>query len=527
MSREKQLLPLLFLCLAVVTSLPYIYGFLKTPSGYAYTGVHSLNSGDLYSYLAQIEQAREGRLLLKNLHTPEAHPGFLVSPLWTLTGWLAAGFGLSNLLAFHIVRILAILLFLCSAAGLARAAFTQGWQRTAFLLMLSLSSGIGWLVLAAGRASSVDLWMPETIPFMAMAESPHFLVAQSMMMIAAAAYVRLMSSGEIKHTVAAGLSLFVLSLIHPFNLAVFLPAMALVTSAAVLSKNRGPAFKMIRDFVVVAVWPLLGLAYLWLMTRLVPVFASWKNQVSTPSPPLLDYLTGLGLPLGLAVPSLAAALFFKVRDSRRGDLTYLMGAWCLLAFVLCYMPIQSPRRVTEGVFIPVCFLAVQTLSRLKDRLFYRHAAAFYGLGFLLLGLSCLSNAHLLARDFQAVQTGRSPYYLPLPVFEAAAWLKNNAGPQSVILADPEISYFLPALTGKAVFAGHREMTIDPQEKFKLSAQALKDPQAGLEIMDEFGVDYLFELRSPGLKDPYEANPEGIERVFENDLVRIYHIAPGQ
>jgi hypothetical protein len=513
-----------FLLLALVTSIPYAYGFLRSPSGFRYTGLHSINQGDLYSYLALIEQAREGKLLLKNLHTPEAHPPFMIRPLFTLTGWLALLFHLSDLAAFHGMRIASILVFLLCAGWLARETFEHAWQRSAFLAMLVTSSGIGWLLFLVFHDNrSADLWMPEIIPFMAMAESPHFVVSMALMIVVAVAYRKLLSSGHNKWMLLAGVSLLLLSFIHPFDLATLVPVIILFTATFLFFEKGAPKKKTVLSLLLVLLFPSLGAIYYGLASRFVPVFSAWKSQVSTPSPPIPYYLTGLGIPFLCALPAFGISLFKKADGLWRPPLTCLMAWWCVVAFALSYAPIQSSRRVMEGIFIPVCYFAVLFLAFLKKRLFADKSRFFCCLVVPLLLFSSVSNLHLLFQDIRALRQGTGLYYLPEPFFEAADWLRRNAGEKSIVLSHPTVSYFIPALTGKAAFSGHREMTVDAEEKNRSSLLAMQDPDLGLRIMKRYGIDYLLLPVSQGRESPYEKKANGLRLVFENRSFRIYRL----
>jgi hypothetical protein len=514
----------IFVLLATVTSIPYGYGFLRAPAGFRYTGLHSINQGDLYSYLALVEQAREGRVLLRNLHTPEAHPAFMIRPLFTLTGWLARLFHVSDLVAFHGMRIASILLFLLCAGWLAREAFEQAWQRITFLAMLVSASGIGWLLLLVFHNNrSADLWMPEIIPFMSMAESPHFVVSTALMIVAAVAYPKLLFSGNRRWLLFTGISLLLLSFVHPFDLATLVPVIVLFTVIFLLLEKNAAGKKTVSSLVLVLLFVSPGAVYYGLASHFVPVFSAWKGQVSTPSPPVLSYLTGLGIPLLFALPAFGIRLCKKALGLWKPPLTSIMALWCIVAFALSYAPIQSSRRVMEGIFVPVCYFAVLFLAFLRERLFLNKGRAFYSLVLILLLFSSVSNIHLLFRDIRALKEGKGFYYLPESFFEAADWLKKNADENSIILSHPALSYFIPALTGKAAFSGHREMTVDAEEKNRSSLSALQDPGLALAIMKQYGIDYLLLPVSKGHGTPYDKKANGLGLVFENRLFRIYRL----
>src|SRR3990172_7768757 len=50
-----------------VTGAPYLYGYVQTPPGATYTGLHALAPGDFNVYYAQMLQAGRGDMAERNL----------------------------------------------------------------------------------------------------------------------------------------------------------------------------------------------------------------------------------------------------------------------------------------------------------------------------------------------------------------------------------------------------------------------------------------------------------------------------
>src|SRR5436190_18815922 len=90
---------LVWLVLALATTLPYLLASLRTPAGHTFTGVLSAYD-DTFTYLAWIRQSADGHLLLRDLYTSESQPREFFLPLWNLIGFAARVTGSSITLIF-------------------------------------------------------------------------------------------------------------------------------------------------------------------------------------------------------------------------------------------------------------------------------------------------------------------------------------------------------------------------------------------------------------------------------------------
>src|SRR5581483_5360021 len=231
------------------------------PAGTRFTGLHATNQADLGVYLALIEEARRGHFLLHNLFTPEPHPGIQVRPLYELGGLLAA-LGASNLLAYHLLRVLAVLAFVPALHALARRFLASPRERLAAVLLACFASGLGWLApLDAPReALSVDLWMPEAVTFASLYESPHFTLSLALLaLLLAWTQDALEGPATPPARLALGGALaLLLALEHPYDIFMLLPVVAL----AVAARRRGLAW-----LVALGAGAGVGLGAIWLRLR--------------------------------------------------------------------------------------------------------------------------------------------------------------------------------------------------------------------------------------------------------------------
>src|SRR5512132_2179089 len=79
---------LVWLILAVLTTLPYIVALLRTPNGSVFSGVLTAYD-DTFTYFAWMRQSADGHLLMCDLFTSEPQTCEFFLPLWTLLGLTA------------------------------------------------------------------------------------------------------------------------------------------------------------------------------------------------------------------------------------------------------------------------------------------------------------------------------------------------------------------------------------------------------------------------------------------------------
>src|SRR3989338_1400410 len=107
-SSDRRFLVGVFLILAVLSSLPYLYGWLQQTTDLAYLGLHGFAPGDTFVYFSYLWQVRDGHFLFTDLYTTEASVAPILNTFWAVTGWLGNLLRISIPLTFHLARLLMI-----------------------------------------------------------------------------------------------------------------------------------------------------------------------------------------------------------------------------------------------------------------------------------------------------------------------------------------------------------------------------------------------------------------------------------
>jgi hypothetical protein len=76
----------------------------------------------------------------------------------------------------------------------------------------------------------------------------------------------------------------------------------------------------------------------------------------------------------------------------------------------------------------------------------------------------LSNVAVIREDIAAFRRGGFPQYIPEDVVRGIREFGRTAPPNAALLAHQSVSLFVPALTGRRVYAGHYMLTIDLARK---------------------------------------------------------------
>jgi hypothetical protein len=144
----------------------------------------------------------------------------------------------------------------------------------------------------------------------------------------------------------------------------------------------------------------------------------------------------------------------------------LIPAWVVAGPVLAYLPVTVQRRLLEGIFVPLCLLAVMGLRlwwiSLNRRFHRRGMCLSWRLAvFTVLALTLPTTLILLRSGVSAVQQGDPASHLFHTDAEIAAldWLNTHVPAGSVVLSDFYSGNYLPARADVRAFIGHSPETV--------------------------------------------------------------------
>ncbi|MFH1099136.1 MAG: glycosyltransferase [Candidatus Uhrbacteria bacterium] len=557
---ERRFALWLGLALILITGLPYLFGWLRTPTGYTFTGLHGIAAGDGSVYYSYIEQVRDGHFVFRDLFTSETNGGRMIQWPWLMIGLFARIFKLSAPFVFHFVRLLLIVPFVSFLAVFVAAFLKKPIAevsattcRKTALLLITLAMGIGGhaagVLLSSGRIDfslddirgysewPLDIGTPEAFPFLAIYQSPHFIVSLWLMLAIYLFTLRADETQRVRWTVASAITAFALSTMHPF----YIPAIASVLVAYAIVRTIA-ARRWLTRLAAHVFWTIFAmlpaLIYWGLLALFDPIHISRAQQNLLLTPPLLYVLLGYGFLIPLAI--VGVALLFK-RHRPLGIPTVFLLVWTMTNITLLWAPVPWQRRFTQGLQPALALLTTFAFaygySWLRRKLptnwrviLLTRANAIT----LFVLLLSFTNIVQIGRDF-ALYAIRFPedyarhlFYYPSDGIAAMRWLRQNAPNDAAMLALGPTANLIPGWSSRPVYIGHTIETINFRAK-SAAIQKVFDPTATTSERRDFIVQsrirYIFATHF----DQYGALLDTAARelalpvAFTNTAVTVYAV----
>ncbi len=538
---EWRFVTIAIICVLVVTTLPYLYGYFSTPPDKQFMGImlDVPDHGQYFSWMRELTHAN----LSANKLTPEPNKPIFFNLLWWGMGRLGWLLGLSYAGMFQLLRFVATILFLLLTYRISGLFLKDRlMRRTAFLVVI-LSSGFGWMLVVWKYAlpqieslSPLLTYIAEPNTFLNILAYPHFIAA-ALYIFVFDLILRGQAKKQLRYAVAAGLVALFLGWQHAYDLVLVYGILGSYSVLMALRDRRLPAYLIKGCFIVgiISWWPAL---YSVILTSLDPLWKEVLTQfanagVYTPNPLQLPIL--LGPAFLLAVFTISADNPFRLKGLSDDDL--FLKTWLVANFVLIYIPTDYQIHMLNGWQVPIAIWATRGLFRyilpLVERIADRQKRfwsresiqRWLAVGLVLIVLP--TNVYLFLWRFVDLGRHSYPYYLYGEELTALAWLDARANPDDVTLSSLTVGQYVPALTGTHAFLGHWAQTVDFYGK---SAMVDEFFAAGTgdarrqEILQQYGVDYIFY--GPAERDLGTYTPQTspiLQRVYASSQVEIYQV----
>jgi hypothetical protein len=508
------------LLVVALASLPYVIGGLVQTASARYAWV-AVAPEDNLSYFAKIGQGQRGSWLFQLPYSAHTNVGAPINLYYLLLGHLAGALGLSTPLIFHLARLVnGVAVLLVAYAFICLLTERVDARRLLFALA-ALSSGLGWLMLPLGRLLSTDLSVPESNTFFSLMDAAHFPLSQALMLalgLLVCAPPAATRRGQGAFSLAAALALALQALVQPFVIAV-LGGAAAVYAAALWRRDRRPPW-----FLALRLGPGLLLAgALVLVTNLAvirdPILNGWLIQNIATSPPVWDYLTGYGL---ILIPAAFGAVW-AARRGRNADLWVL--AWVLVTIIGLYAPTTLQRRLSQGLHLPLAFLAGLGVYEVWLR---RLARRGRWLVTRLVLLVTVPTTLVLVALFASGAVAHNPKLFLLDgEAQALDYLRAQVAPDGVVLSTPGLGAFIPAFTSERAVSGHGMETVDAagtEAQVRAFYAADASATARCAALAAWGVDYvLVGPRERALGVSALTPADGVVLLATFDQVAVYAV----
>jgi len=530
-----------------LTSLPYLYGYLSSPSNKQFMGL-MLNIPDHGQYLSWW-RSFQSSILVPNKLTPEPNDPLFFNLLWWALAQVSRWTGLGYASVFQAFRWLAGGSFLWALYRLIAQLLTEVRQRKTAFLLITFSSGLGWILVGLKYTLThgellypLDVYVAEGNSFLCILAFPHFSLALTFISLIFEYVWRGWKEARTRYMVIAGLLCLLLGWMHTYDLLIIygvIGAFGLLvwlvlpprpTMSSLTIKQTFP-WQLFWGGVIVVVLSFSGAVYSVILTTVDPLWEEVLDQFSnagvfSPSPPHMVIL--FGPPLLLAIGSWIGLARKKEWSEEN---LFIMG-WFLVGALLNYIPTDFQIHMLNSWQIPMMLLVtkglydfiVPALANWKSPL-GKSASRWIVAVFVIAVLP--TNVYLFTWRFTDLSRHDYPFYLHQDDTAALDWLQENTSTDDIVLSSLTLGQYIPALSGNTAFLAHWAQTVDFYDKEQRVARffdASTPDQERAQTLRTFEVDYVIHgpaERKLGKYDP--ATAPWLELVFSTSQVDVYHI----
>ncbi len=531
---EKRFIIIVSLAVLLISFLPFLYAtVLAKNSGRFYSGFLVINGYDTMVYLSQIEEASQGKFLTSNLFTSEQPALKYFSPLWLALGQFSKLTNISPLATFQLSRLVFGFIFFWGLyLFLSRFIKPVKWRFLAWLILI-FGSGLGLATLSRNvfldfnsqYYLGIDLTVPEANIFNSLFHSPLFILSQiCLLLIFWWLIERLICSGW-PETIASGLLILLLGLIHPFDLLTVVAVSGFYFLIEFLNK-RGVKFKQWLKLGALFCFSLMPLAYFYYLKISSPIFLSWHQQNICLSYGIYNYLIGYGLIfIGFLIGVYPALKSFN-------KYWRWLAVWAIVGWLLVYWPFQYQRRMLNGLHLPMSLVAILGLMIAWQFLGRKiKISPLVKKTILALFLTAIfsTNVFLAALELVNLNFSGERYFMKPEARQAFKWLKSQTDFKDNILSASPSGALIAAYSGRHIYLGHSIQTVN----FDNKAEMVKwfyginnDDKLKASWLTQEGITYVFYSqaeRSLGHFDPFKK--PYLKAVWQKGESAIFKVLP--
>jgi hypothetical protein len=482
-SNEWRLPLITGLVLAIVTTAPYVYGYLVQPHGQVFMGFFYLGD-DANTYLAKMRQGWEGAWAWQNRYTTESSPAAYLFMFWIVLGHLAALLHLPLIVVFHIAMVGAAFALMGSAWLFITTFIEDPSARRFAFFFCAIGLGMGYVIQALGHpvifgnvTDTLDWRMPELTAFYSILALPHFAWSGVFAGVGVALTLMAVQRGSLGLAALAGAAWLGQASIHP-QMPILMGGATAVALIFRPPSRRGWVAAALA-FAIPA--PYILYSYLAFIGN--PEVQRWTFHSKNALPPeSFSLFFAIAPQLLLALTGIPGAL----RRRRREDVFLL--AWIVLLAVILYLPNPAGdlrRRFLDALYLPLVVLAARGMyETILPRLRSVRARAL--VPFSYVAFASIGSAFLVLAPL-AVAT-QPQYVVSQAVYDGLTWLGNQ--PQGRVLSMPGVGLYVPAYSSDTVYVGHYDETFDYYTKTQTALDLLTGKSDMTQFVQANNIRYV-------------------------------------
>ncbi|MFA6392170.1 MAG: hypothetical protein WCW66_05520 [Patescibacteria group bacterium] len=533
---EKRFIVIVIAFVIIVTSIPYIFGLIRTPDGSFYTGIHALTPGDTNVYYSYIEQVKQGEIIFRDLYTSEIQDAPLINPFWFIIGLFGKITHLPTWLTLQISRLVLAAVFVMVAYIFISYIFIEKSKRKLALIILLFSSGFGGALapfLEQLKYYSdgyyhwpMDLWVPESVTFLSLFHLPHIIFSSILSLVVFLFALLSFETDKFRYSILSGVAALFWFSFHPFHFFTLVVVLSVYLFIHGISTKKFPT-SFLKHALIIILMSLPAVIYQYAIIAGDSVISgrAEQNLLLTPSWWLVVVSYGF---VGIL------ALLGVVRVLKQQDRKwFFIAIWFVVQTLLLYAPLSFQRRLSQNLHFPMALLALFALGyivkRYKDINLIKYVSSNkIILGTLFVLFFSFSNIYALANDILLYRNMSYPFfYLSSDYKDAFRWLKDNAQKEDSVLSEWIDGNFIPGYSGRTVYIGHDVETVDFEYKEKQVEwffQNNLDLEEKKEFLTTAGLDFIFfSGRSAELGDFDPQNKKFLLPEFISEEIKIYRV----
>jgi hypothetical protein len=505
------------LFMIAATSVPYLVNFLSTPPGYQYSWILPPYPEDLLAYMSWSQQAASGSILFKLKYTALSHTAFLLHPIFLLFGLISSWCGLDVKIVHFVMKSIGVILFWLIFFRYIAYLKLNYFESIVTSILVGISSGFGWLADILGvYHESADLWIPGANTYFSFLWNPLYPYCYALIILVVYLLDRGTQFVKPSYSWLSGLLVGILAFIHPYNIPLLYTLAMLVMFIRLRSRVTG----FLLSFLVSSL-PFVLIEFL--ISKFHPLASQHSLQGNMPSPPLVAYFFGFGLPLFFIG---AGIMIDKIKFIKKYFIFFL---WIFISMILSYIPFWFQRSCIFAVHVPISLLAGLSLNLITLKLIHAKVKIWILFCSMLIILPLLvsTQIYILIDQWTVVRIDEYGYYfISDSLINGMKFIKKSSKPNDIVFASVHTSSLIPAFSGNTVVWGHWAMSVDYQDRIKWYNSIIKRKSGEYTYRQfrESGIKYIF---LDGIDKQNFIHGEamwqvtGARKVFENDEVIIY------
>ncbi|MBU1164526.1 hypothetical protein KKA15_03120 [Patescibacteria group bacterium] len=521
----------------IVTTLPYVYGWLKAPEGKVSTGFHLLMSTDQPVYYSYISQASEGNLLFTNLFSSETHDHDILNIIWLFPGTISRLFNISPQASFQISRICFIPILLIISYLLISYFFDDKRLRKLSLIFFTFASGWGFYymlffidklanILVDGKYIwPADLWIIESFVFLMTYYSPHHIAAIALILLIFLLMFLCLENNKRSYAIIAGILALLLFSFHPFHIFSLFPIIFVIFTFQSIKEKRIVWKKYFNYIIFVAISSPIIIYYNWFVNiNLNGQIKYLQNTCPTSTPFLL--LIGYGFLLLLPIIGSIYLLYSKkLKDNKLS----LLVIWLYAQLIIIYLPFVFQRRMVQGMTFPMSLLTVYLLvlvyTSIKNKYRWLNNPVF--IIFVLIIMFFSTPLVHIATDIMLFNRGDDIYYIDNSELKVFQWLKTNTKDDEIIFSGKTSGNLIPGFSTRRVYNGHTVETINSyikENEANWFYSKNRDDVLEKDFLNLRNIDYVYySFREKRLGDYNPVSKKYLFEIYSNDDYFVYQV----